>query len=869
MAIQILGADGLTVLDVDSTSKAARATLYDTNGNPMSDVSSLGNVLNALNSAVTITLGGQSAAGFNVSGTSGTITLSFEATIDNSTWVALEATPTSGGAQVSSTSANGQWVAPAGGFYAIRARVSAISGGASMTVSCVATPGTSTIAAVTVSGTVTGNQGTPNTLANAWPVEVTDGTNVLGTSAHPVRTDPTGTTTQPVSGSVTVSGTVTGNQGTPNTLANAWPVEITDGTNGPVVVSPGATPADADDAALVVALSPNTPTPPAFDLTGTGSISALNGAVTWGTQGMSGQSIQILGTWSGTIAFQFSNDGGVTWWADEVQSAQGSSGIIESTTANGMWFSTGLGGYRQYRVFATAWSSGTANITWDAGVGNNALSTVTNIVDGVGNGPAAVTVASTAAVATQQSLVVGLSPNSPLYDGNGNPMPVKNRVAMPSTLGVLPASGLDVGLVNRIMRVGELGTLRTTSEILAWHDALEGSTVNAFWTQSTTTMTIAQATGVLTLNNSSITTANTDAIVTSQRQFPKYPKIGLHARFKANITANVAANQTLVEFGFGAPSGVTAVINNGAFFRVTAAGNLVAVTSYNGTETVSATLIAQGSLSTTDYYRWDIFIEDQFARFIVTDANDIPVVDSQFQIPLSQAAFLAVSHVPTFARVYTTATGGGTAIQLKVGAHDVQLLDGLLNKPWGDQLSSAMRQASINPTSYAQTPSSFTAAPATLTPANASAGYAALGGEFAFATVVGFETGASIFGFQIPTPYTFYLTGLTIPPPVVATTISVTGVPYIEWLIAANATTNLLSTGGGFRQGAGIVHASPTASSAQGTMWNGGVGSFKPTTPIACLPGTFLHIGFKILGTTAVTTAGLHRGTVTVDGYFE
>jgi hypothetical protein len=46
-------------------------------------------------------------------------------------------------------------------------------------------------------GTV--NQGTPNTPANSWPVEVTDGTNILGTSAHPVRVDPTGVTVQPVS----------------------------------------------------------------------------------------------------------------------------------------------------------------------------------------------------------------------------------------------------------------------------------------------------------------------------------------------------------------------------------------------------------------------------------------------------------------------------------------------------------------------------------------------------------------------------------------------------------------------------------------------------------------------------------------------
>lgn len=39
-----------------------------------------------------------------------------------------------------------------------------------------------------VSGTVTANQGTAAAIAGAWPIEVTDGTNVLGTSSHPLQT---------------------------------------------------------------------------------------------------------------------------------------------------------------------------------------------------------------------------------------------------------------------------------------------------------------------------------------------------------------------------------------------------------------------------------------------------------------------------------------------------------------------------------------------------------------------------------------------------------------------------------------------------------------------------------------------------------
>jgi hypothetical protein len=50
---------------------------------------------------------------------------------------------------------------------------------------------------------------------------------------------------------------VDSNQGNPNTLGNAWPLKITDGTNGPVAVKAPSTPAGATDKAFVVAISPN------------------------------------------------------------------------------------------------------------------------------------------------------------------------------------------------------------------------------------------------------------------------------------------------------------------------------------------------------------------------------------------------------------------------------------------------------------------------------------------------------------------------------------------------------------------------------------------------------------------------------------
>lgn len=101
-------------------------------------------------------------------------------------------------------------------------------------------PGTSTaISSAAVTGTVTGNQGTPNTAANAWPVQITDGTDTALVSATGALIVDATATTQPVSNAgltelaaainassqmdvniaasnatVTVTGTITANAGT-------------------------------------------------------------------------------------------------------------------------------------------------------------------------------------------------------------------------------------------------------------------------------------------------------------------------------------------------------------------------------------------------------------------------------------------------------------------------------------------------------------------------------------------------------------------------------------------------------------------------------------------------------------------------------
>src|ERR1700731_1794178 len=126
----------------------------------------------------------------------------------------------------------------------VTAGVAPVSGtnGLSVTLTTAIPTGANTIGSVNingtapVSGTVTANQGTAAAPSGSWPVEVTDGTNILGTPTHPLRVDPTGTTTQPVSlTSTTITGNVTVVQPTGTNLHTV----IDSGTT--VVTQPTAT----------------------------------------------------------------------------------------------------------------------------------------------------------------------------------------------------------------------------------------------------------------------------------------------------------------------------------------------------------------------------------------------------------------------------------------------------------------------------------------------------------------------------------------------------------------------------------------------------------------------------------------------------
>lgn len=104
----------------------------------------------------------------------------------------------------------------------------------------------------------------------------------------------------------------------------------------------------------------------------TGSISAVAGSVTLNLSGSPSTSIvDVRGTWTGTLTWEVSSNG-VDFDVVGAQAVGGGSGAVQTTAFNGQ-YQPSVAGMVALRVRATAWTSGTANITLRA---SNAVSRV-------------------------------------------------------------------------------------------------------------------------------------------------------------------------------------------------------------------------------------------------------------------------------------------------------------------------------------------------------------------------------------------------------------------------------------------------------------------------------------------------------------
>jgi hypothetical protein len=181
-------------------------------------------------------------------------------------------------------------------------------------------------------------------------------------------------------------------------------------------------------AAQIVNVSPATQNITALDIasisTTYGTQTFVTGAPTAGSAASftlaskEGIQLQVTGTWTGQLTLEISVDGGTTWLSVTLAAIGNPPSLVTQSQTNCAG-TVQVGGATNFRVRASGggWT-GTATIT--------IVETISEVFDGpfsilidpsTGNIPA-IKGATTAAATGDSSLVVGLSPNSPLPTGN-------------------------------------------------------------------------------------------------------------------------------------------------------------------------------------------------------------------------------------------------------------------------------------------------------------------------------------------------------------------------------------------------------------------------------------------------------------------
>jgi hypothetical protein len=460
-----------------------------------------------------------------------------------------------------------------------------------------------------------------------------------------------------------------------------------------------------------------------------------------------------------------------------------------------------------------------------------------------------------------------------LYDANGNPLVLADRALAQSAQAGVPQILLDDG-VGRVARADITGAQGIAKYAHLFQDMVDGAVVNTqLWTQSLTTMTVTQATRLVTMNAGLSVAASVSAIRTSLRQFIRPP--GSVLRFTTRARFNWQATNAVMECGFGNPVAATAAVPTGAFVRVTAAGAVQAVISYSNSETTSADLCTIGTganqLNPSYYYQVNVFLADDNVRFVIQLSDDttagqvatLPIVDYTLRFPVAQIAEWSAISSPAFFRIYNNASGVTTASTLFYSSAAVSLHDIDTVKPWAEQRATAGGGLVINPASGVQLANyANNAAPVSATLSNTVAGYTTLGGQWQFAAVAPAETDYALFAFVVPTGRTLIMKAIRISTFNLVAAVATTPT-LLQWGVGRAAAATLASSS--FRQTIGsqsLAVGTPPGGMANQDVFFTWEGGFVVDS------GQTLHIILKIPVATATPTE-IIRGTAVIDGYLE
>lgn len=464
-----------------------------------------------------------------------------------------------------------------------------------------------------------------------------------------------------------------------------------------------------------------------------------------------------------------------------------------------------------------------------------------------------------------------------LYDAAGNVITKADRAtATPGTTQVLPVGGFDYK-VNRASRVRSDGSLAVGDDALIMFDPIEGAALNTnIWISTLTTWTVAAvANGVITFNPGNSVAGTTGNVLQSHKYIPRFQRQPIVSRTRARPGTH--SNNNLHEIGFGSPASATAATaGDAAFWRKDATGQWLPVLSLNGAEMLGATISNAtfiAAVPVTEYCTFETIIYDDRAEFIITTLAGAVVSHQTLDLNASGVgnSDFARDHLQSMIRSYNSA-GTGAAVNLLVSAHAVYLLDVGSNKPWAHQLAGAGFNAITHPTTFGQTANwGNNAAPSTRTPSNTAAGEATLGG------ICSWSNGANsfgvsdtldlvIFGFQVPTGLTLYITRLDLVSVNLGAAVGATAYT-LQWVCAPNLSSVSMASAAPY--GPKVISLgmqSLAAAAPVGAVSNVCQNTFQ--TPIVVQSGRFVDIVARVISGTA-TASEVIRTMATVEGYFE
>jgi len=438
--------------------------------------------------------------------------------------------------------------------------------------------------------------------------------------------------------------------------------------------------------------------------------------------------------------------------------------------------------------------------------------------------------------------------------------------------GELSAAGDPYGLLNEAVRTSAQGRMTVGQPVSLFNEFFNNTTLNSAIMQApVTTMTVTVAGGSLNLNASAITTLNTVARVSTYAHFPFQADMATYTTFDALLT-QPPQNNAVIEMGFGIAS-ASATPTDGAFFRYTSTGTLIAVVNTNGAEITSSSLTVPAD---NVQHRYKIVVENDRVFFSIDGA-----VQAVLSTPNTSGFPVYTPSQPWFARVINTGIAPTLANVLKIGYICVGLQDAAaLALDVGSLAAYTGRHGGQGQTGYTMgstalyTNSLAPGAGAAIANATAGAGALGLGGQFSVLPTLAANTDGILCSYANPVPTaaipgrTLLVKGIKIQG--IVSTILAGGPVYYAYAACYGHTNVSLATTESATAKAPrripLGYESYAATAAVGTLGSANGVYMQFVNPIPVLPGGFFAISAKNIGT--VTTTGVITILVAIDAVF-